>query len=78
MHLMGTSGLIRFAGIISIAFRIIDGRGGSKVENSIFTDDRNFSVETGDEMIGHSLIISTYYKITAVVERNGKFIISIL
>ena len=78
MHLMGTSGLIRFAGIISIAFRIIDGRGGSKVENSIFTDDRNFSVETGGKMIGHSFIISTYYKVAAVVKRNGKFIISIL
>ena len=78
MYLMGTSGLIRFAGIISIAFRIIDGWGGSKVENGIFTDDCNFSVETGDEMIGHSFIISTYYKVAAVVERNGEFIISIL
>ena len=37
-----------------------------------------FSVETGDEMIGHSFIISTYYKVATVIERSGKFIISIL
>ena len=78
MYLVGATGLVCFAGIISIAFRIIDSRSRSEIENGIFTDNRYFSVQTGNELIGYSFIISTYHEIVVISKRNGQFIISIL